>query len=76
MPVLEARACQTKIVTTDAPELREAGGDRAIYISPTNEGIKNGIMSALAAPILNRPETLWTWNSSAKVLADVIDPGL
>ena len=74
MPVLEARACQTKIVTTDAPELREAGGERAIYIQPNVEGIRNGIVAALSAKRLTAPETLWTWKSSAQILADVIDP--
>lgn len=74
MPVLEARACQTKIVTTDAPELREAGGDRAIYIRPDAEGIRTGILTALAAEKPTEPDNLWTWRSSAQILADAIDP--
>lgn len=73
MPVLEARACQTKIVTTDAPELREAGGDRAIYIRPDAEGIRTGILAALAAQRPTAPDKLWTWKSSAEILADAID---
>lgn len=74
MPVLEARACRTRIVTTDAPELREAGGDRAIYVRPDAEGIRSGINAALAADPPAETDTLWTWNSSAHVLADALDP--
>jgi glycosyltransferase involved in cell wall biosynthesis len=74
MPVLEARACQTRIVTTDAPELHEAGGDRAVYIRPDAEGIRQGILAALAAERPAGPDNLWTWRDSARILADAIDP--
>jgi glycosyltransferase involved in cell wall biosynthesis len=74
MPVLEARACQTKIVTSDLPELHEAGGDQPIYIRPDSQGIRAGIMAALAAEAPSKPDRLWTWQSSAKVLADALDP--
>jgi glycosyltransferase involved in cell wall biosynthesis len=74
IPVLEARACQTKIVTTDAPELREAGADRAIYVAPDAEGIRRGILAAIAAPRPSKLDDLWTWRSSAEVLADALDP--
>jgi glycosyltransferase involved in cell wall biosynthesis len=47
MPVLEARACGTPVVTSDIPELREAGGPDAIYVSPTLDGIRSGILTAL-----------------------------
>ncbi|MBV8137946.1 MAG: glycosyltransferase family 4 protein [Deltaproteobacteria bacterium] len=72
MPVLEARACGTRVVTTDLPELREAGGEDAIYISPTEEGIRSGIAQALAAagkPINWRD---WNWAASASILAKVL----
>ena len=36
MPVLEARACGTRVVATDIPEIREAGEQGAIYVSPTD----------------------------------------
>ena len=74
MPVLEARACQTKIVTTDAIELREPGGSGAIYVTPDAEGIRKGILAALAAERPSKADLLWTWESSAKVLADALDP--
>jgi len=73
MPVLEARACGTPVVTTDIPELREAGGDGAIYVAPTVEGVRGGIMQAVQAgrriPI-NRAE--YTWQSSAAIFAEVL----
>lgn len=48
IPVLEARMCGTPVVATDIPELREAGGDDAIYVSPTVAGIASGIRRVLA----------------------------
>lgn len=48
MPVLEARACGTRVVTSDIPELREAGGEDAIYVAPTAEGIRQGILVGLS----------------------------
>jgi glycosyltransferase involved in cell wall biosynthesis len=74
MPVLEARACRTKIVATDAPELREAGGERAIYIRPDAAGIRRGILAVTGAPRFSDPDTLWSWRSSAQILADAMEP--
>jgi glycosyltransferase involved in cell wall biosynthesis len=73
MPVLEARACGARVVTTDLPELREAGGDDAIYISPTEEGIRSGINRAVAA-VAARPIDWrdWNWAGSASILAQVL----
>ena len=73
MPVLEARACGTRVVTSDTPELREAGGEDAIYVDPTETGIRTGISLALetenAPPIDWRD---WDWTRSASVLATVL----
>jgi glycosyltransferase involved in cell wall biosynthesis len=71
IPVLEARACGTKVVATDIPELHEAGGDDAIYVMPTVEGIRAGITRALGQ---QRRQTSVTpkshrWEESAAVLA-------
>lgn len=71
MPVLEARACGTRTVATDIPELREAGGPDTVYITATVEGISDGILRALS----QRPEEkanewiLPTWEQGARVLA-------
>lgn len=48
IPLLEARMCGTPVVATDIPELREAGGADAIYVSPTIAGIESGIRRVLA----------------------------
>ena len=73
MPVLEARACGARVVTSDIPELREAGGDDAIYVAPTEQGIYSGISLAVEAaapkPVDWRD---WNWTLSASVLAEVL----
>lgn len=72
MPVLEARACGARVVTTDSPELREAGGENAVYITPTEEGLRRGILQALATP---RPKPLaltnHSWAQSASAMVEV-----
>lgn len=50
MPVIEARAFGCRVVTTDSPELREAGGEDATYVLPTAEGVAAGLERALALP--------------------------
>lgn len=74
MPVLEARACGTKVVTSDIPELREAGGVDAIYVAPTAEGIRNGILAALSQTSKERLIDLSfsSWEDGAKTLAMVL----
>ena len=73
MPVLEARACGAAVITSDLPELREAGGEAGIYIELTEEGIRNGI---LAAPKRRPAQGLdwrdWSWSKSAAILAQVL----
>jgi glycosyltransferase involved in cell wall biosynthesis len=73
MPVLEARACGARVVTSDIPELREAGGDDAIYVAPTEEGICCGITLALDAAAAKPVDWRdWNWTISASVLAQVL----
>lgn len=74
IPVLEARACGTKVVTTDIPELREAGGFDTIYIQPTESGIREGILTGLSQPFINQnDQSLPTWKQGAKTLAKIIN---
>lgn len=68
MPVLEARTCGTRVVTTDIPELREAGDKYVIYIEPTLKGIKGGILKAINSP-KPPPATGHTWKEAAQILA-------
>jgi glycosyltransferase involved in cell wall biosynthesis len=73
IPLVEAQACGTRIVATDLPELREAGGPRTLYVPTTEEGIRTGIMTCLAEP---RPAPvdrgkLPTWTTAAHTLSEV-----
>jgi glycosyltransferase involved in cell wall biosynthesis len=74
MPVLEARACGTRVVTTDIPELREAGDEYVIYVQPTLEGIKEGILRAMGLP-KPPPVARRTWNEAARILARALREG-
>jgi glycosyltransferase involved in cell wall biosynthesis len=74
MPVLEARACGTRVVASDIPELREAGGDEAVYITPNGAGIREGILAVVndGAALKARVDRLATWEDGAEVLAKVL----
>lgn len=73
MPVLEARACGAAVITSDLPELREAGGEAGIYIEPNEEGIRNGILTASKKkPAKALDWRDWSWSKSAAVLAQVL----
>ena len=71
MPAMESRACGTRVVTSDLPEIREAGGDDSIYIEPTAAGIRAGILEGMARnsqgplPLPVAP----SWHQSARILA-------
>jgi glycosyltransferase involved in cell wall biosynthesis len=68
MPVLEARACGARVVTSDIPELREAGDEHVIYEQPTLDGVKAGIVKAMASP-QPPPAAGRTWKEAAHILA-------
>jgi len=73
MPVLEARACGAIVIASDLPELREAGGESGIYIEPTEEGIRTGILTALRkTPTEGLDWRDWSWSKSATILAQVL----
>jgi len=55
MPVLEARACGTRVVVADSPELRESGGAHAIVIEPSLDGVREGLRRAVELPPLLEP---------------------
>lgn len=73
MPICEALACGTRVVATDSPEIREAGGDSPVYVEPTVDGIRRGILQALDTEY-RAPAVCphWTWEHSARVLADLL----
>lgn len=74
MPVLEARACGTRVVIADVPELREAGGVHATVASPTVAGVRDGILRALASPAIKEPglAAQHGWTLGAMRLAAVL----
>jgi glycosyltransferase involved in cell wall biosynthesis len=71
MPVLEARACGTRVVVADVPELREAGGPHATVVAPTVEGVIEGLRRALAVPPVVEPglASAHAWRAGAQRLA-------
>ncbi|MHB0921336.1 MAG: glycosyltransferase family 4 protein [Thiomonas delicata] len=71
MPVIEARAHGCRVVTTDSPELREAGGDDAIYTDTTSEGIAVGIRTALSRPRPLPRQIEHRWQDAAEQMASV-----
>jgi glycosyltransferase involved in cell wall biosynthesis len=77
MPVLEARACGTKVVISDVPELREAGGPNAIIVNPSVEGIERGIMTATTTPARKEMDLAasYSWRRSGERLADILTHG-
>jgi glycosyltransferase involved in cell wall biosynthesis len=73
MPVLEARACGARVVASDSPELREAGGNDAIYVTPDEAGIAAGIQAALCSA--RKSAFDWrkqSWIASSTILADAL----
>ncbi|AOU98990.1 hypothetical protein BI364_14430 [Acidihalobacter yilgarnensis] len=68
IPALEARTCGTRILASDIPEIREAGGPDAVYVPPTVAGFERGFDAILARP---RPVALPAcgWREAAMVMA-------
>jgi glycosyltransferase involved in cell wall biosynthesis len=77
MPVLEARACGTRVVASDIPELREAGGSNSVYVIPTAQGIREGILAVLSRNDRTEAADLssYSWETGAAELAAVLVGG-
>ena len=71
LPILEARMCGARVVATDMPETREAGGDTVCYIEPTQAGIEGGIRRTLdlARPSQLIDDDVPRWSSEGTILA-------
>lgn len=74
MPVREALACGAKVLTSDIPELREAGGDDAVYAPPTFDGIQRGILTGLARekPAVTIGHHYPSWTLGAKKMITLL----
>lgn len=74
MPVAEALACGTPVITSDSPELREASNFDAIYVNPDLLGIKRGIIQvANSKSKFGRSRISKSWNSSGEIMVKVIE---
>jgi glycosyltransferase involved in cell wall biosynthesis len=74
MPVLEARACGTKVLVSDVPELRESAGPEGTVVQPTVAGLAEGIERALLAPRNEKGGELverFSWSRGAERLAAI-----
>jgi glycosyltransferase involved in cell wall biosynthesis len=76
MPVLEARACGTRVVIANTPELREAGGPHAVVVEPNFAAVRQGLRQAALLPALPEPELAErnSWRQRAEVLAALMLP--
>lgn len=72
IPVLEARACGSRILASNLPEIREAGGPQGHYVPPTVEGLRDGLRQILRQPAAQKPVTA-TWAEAAETLAEQIE---
>lgn len=77
MPVLEARACGVRIVASDIPEIREAGGVGPLYVPPTAEALFAALpqIVTLEPAATNAGMSLPSWDDGARVLAQALTGG-
>lgn len=82
IPVLEAQACGTPVLTSNCSSLPEVGADSAIYVDPMNaEDIGNGIIRILNDRQLSDElvrkgyanAARFSWQRSAEMLNEVVE---
>ncbi|MFL5401920.1 MAG: glycosyltransferase family 4 protein [Gemmatimonadales bacterium] len=75
LPVLEARACGARVIASDIPEIREAGGNQVLYISPTFDGLREGLSRSITLPrgVPPEPGLLPEWHRTAAIVARYIN---
>jgi len=85
IPPLEAMACATPVVASNASSLPEACGDAAYYIDPFDErSLQEGLQQVLEDEALQKEliakglahSAKFTWDLSAKKHAEVFKPFL
>jgi glycosyltransferase involved in cell wall biosynthesis len=82
MPIIEAMACGTTVITSDTSSMPEIGGDAAIYVNPTNsQQLANtmqillsddNLISKMRALGLKRAQ-LFSWDKTARQTLDVYE---
>lgn len=77
MPVLEARACAARVIASDIPEIREAGGSGPIYIAPLAGPLREALLQVCADSALGatNANSLPSWDVSAAALAEILCAG-
>ncbi len=78
MPVLEARACGARVIASDIPEIREAGGTGPLYIEPTHDALKTALLQVESNKTLGGNAAggvLPSWEDSAAALAQALCSG-
>ena len=82
IPVLEAQACETPVLTSKCSSLPEVGGAGALYVDPHDiKSIADGIRTVLTDPALagelvrqgTQNVKRFSWDSSARRLDEIIE---
>lgn len=73
IPVLEAISCGCRVIATDIPEVREAGGDNCRYVEPTKIALKESILKEVRDKATQSSDVNFfkknSWSESARALA-------
>ena len=74
IPVLEARACGARIVASDLPEVREAGGVGPLYVPPTEEALIAALLQVRKQGLVptDSIQPLPDWDEGARMLAQAL----
>ncbi|MGP1450408.1 MAG: glycosyltransferase family 4 protein [Wolinella sp.] len=72
MPIAEALACGTPVLTSNCSSMVEAGGKSAVYVDPTNvDSIRDGLEKILTNPPLNIDTShIYSWDIASAKLID------
>lgn len=82
IPVIEAQACGTPVLTSNTSALPEVGGEGAVYVDPYDEGeICRGLLRILEDPDLAlelreaglRNAARFSWEASAERLNEIVE---